>query len=109
MQTTLDSRKHRLALTLGIIGIGASACAFQDPKRVENDFGNSVRLMVAEQIYDPAAAQNPAPNLPPLIGDAATTSISTYGTAGRQSRAERTRQAQSVVPISGAASTEAEE
>jgi type IV pilus biogenesis protein CpaD/CtpE len=43
-------------------------CAANDPVRVEQDFGNSVRHMVKSQIYNPEAAQNP-PALPPTAFD----------------------------------------
>ncbi len=104
MFQTICTSHSRLIATIGIIGFSVSSCAFQDPKRVEDDFGNSVRTMIAEQIYDPAVAQTPSPNVPGLLGDAATTSLDTYGAAGRQTRNERTRNAQSAVPISGTAS-----
>ncbi len=40
----------------------AAGCATTDtdPVRVEDDFGKSVRQMISAQIYDPAAARNPA-------------------------------------------------
>jgi len=46
-----------------------TGCAItQEPARVDEDFGNSVRNMVDAQIYNPAAAQNPPVN-PPLALD----------------------------------------
>lgn len=55
--------KSRQILTLSTsIGflVLVSACTSTDPVRVEQDFGNSVRHMVSSQLYDPAAALNPA-------------------------------------------------
>lgn len=43
-------------------------CTANDPVRVEQDFGNSVRHMVDSQIYNPEAARNP-PVSPPTDFD----------------------------------------
>lgn len=56
-----------------------SGCSFQNPTRVENDFGVSVRTMVAAQIYDPEAAAEPAILGPETLGgDAAQISVDRY-------------------------------
>lgn len=50
------------ALTLLLVAM--AGCSWHEPTRVENDFGKSVRLMIAEQLYDPEAAVEPAPEGP---------------------------------------------
>lgn len=52
------------ALTLG-------GCAM-DPTHLEDDFGSSVRQMVAAQIHDPETASDPDPNAPDLVDGVAT-------------------------------------
>ncbi|MEA3411731.1 MAG: hypothetical protein U9R74_09350 [Pseudomonadota bacterium] len=46
----------------------AGCSTTQEPTRVDDDFGNSVRNMIDAQIYNHAAAQNP-PVDPPLALD----------------------------------------
>ena len=50
-----------------LLQLSVSGC-ISDPKHVEDDFGTSVKQMVAAQIYDPAAASRPD-LIPPLILD----------------------------------------
>jgi type IV pilus biogenesis protein CpaD/CtpE len=55
-----------------------SACSM-DPVHVEQDFGNSVRQMIAGQISDPEAAVNPVPDAPDLLdGMSAEESLKGY-------------------------------
>ena len=44
-----------------------TACSFMDPVEVEEDFGQSVRQMVQEQIYDTQTAHQPALNAPDVL------------------------------------------
>ena len=62
-----------------------------DPTHVEEDFGSSVRQMIAGQIYDPEAASNPDENAPALVdGVAVTRAIEGYREdAKREERRER--------------------
>jgi len=67
------STMHNIEKTLGSGAVLAllltAGCAItQEPARVDEDFGNSVRNMVDAQIYNHAAAQNP-PVDPPLALD----------------------------------------
>ncbi len=69
-----------------------AACVFvllggcsADPKYVEEDFGNSVRQMVAAQIYDPVTASNPAEEPPELLdGAGASESVTGYRESARR-------------------------
>ena len=45
---------------LFLLPLALSACTSYDPVRVENDFGQSVRNMVDNQIYDPKAPNRTA-------------------------------------------------
>jgi len=77
-------------------------CGFPEPARVQNDFGNSVRNMVAAQIYDPATASAPQELGPEeLSGNAAEASIAGYEAASRGARQERTTQNNSPLPVVG--------
>ncbi len=62
-----------------------------DPVYVEEDFGNSVRQMIAAQISDPEAAANPSPDAPYLLdGVSAEESVLGYRKdAKREDNAQR--------------------
>lgn len=61
---------------LTLVVIGNVGCGFSEPRRVENDFGNSVRQMVQEQIHDPATASEPLVNAPDYLdGESADLTI----------------------------------
>ena len=80
-------------------------CSWHEPTRVENDFGKSVRLMIAEQLYDPEAAVEPSLAGPEgLDGSAAIFSIDGYVTASQEARIERTKTAGSPIPVVGTTS-----
>lgn len=82
-----------------------TACTFPDPSRVEADFGNSVRNMVAEQIYDPAIASDPELFGPDeLAGDVAAASVANYEAASREARRDRGRTPNSPLPVVGTVS-----
>ena len=51
-----------------VISSPALLAGCETPSRLDTEFGNSYRNMVAEQIYDPRAAANP-PAEPPLVLD----------------------------------------
>ena len=51
-----------------VISSPALLVGCETPNRLDTEFGNSYRNMVAEQIYDPRAAANP-PAEPPLVLD----------------------------------------
>ena len=70
------------------MALGLSGCII-DPTHVEDDFGNSVRQMVAAQIYDPEAATMPDPE-PPLLVDGVAASQSVIGYREDAKREDRT-------------------
>lgn len=83
-------------------GLMLGGCAWNETPRVDQDFGNSVRLMIAEQLYDPEAAREPELAAPDsLDGDAAVSAIKGYGTASSEARVERTRTTGSPIPVVG--------
>ena len=83
-------------------GLLLGGCSFQDPSRVESDFGVSVRSMVSAQIYDPEAAAEPAVLGPATLGGvAATAAVDGYQNASRDARVERQRSTRSPLPIVG--------
>lgn len=92
-------RPRTIYLTcLGSMVLLSTACSSTDARRVEKDFGNSVRQMVQAQIYDPQIAHQPpilGPNL--LDGVAGSESVTGYREA-----AETTRQLE-ITPLSGKA------
>ena len=55
----ITARGALAGLALAALAL-AGGCAWQEPGRVESDFGNSVRQMIAAQIDDPRAASAPA-------------------------------------------------
>ena len=71
----------------GCLLIGLGGCS-ADPKYVEADFGNSVRQMVAAQIYDPVVASDPVEEPPELLdGTGASESVTGYRQSARRSSA----------------------
>ena len=90
---------------LALVPIAIVGCSWSEPTRVENDFGKSVRLMIAEQLYDPGAAMEPAPEGPEeLNGSAALSSVNGYITASQQARTQRTSTDGSPIPVVGTTS-----
>lgn len=82
-----------------------SSCAWNEPTRVEKDFGNSVRSMIAEQLYDPQTARQPQRTAPEtLSGAAALSAIEGYNAAARGAREQRVRQTGSPLPVVGTVS-----
>lgn len=67
------------------------ASCSMDPVYVEEDFGNSVRQMIAAQISDPEAATNPSPDAPDLLdGVSAEESVLGYrNDAKREANTQR--------------------
>lgn len=69
---------NKMCLGAFILVCSLSSCAM-DPVYVEQDFGNSVRQMVAAQISDPDTAANPSPDAPYLLdGVSAEESVNGY-------------------------------
>ena len=72
----------KLANTLPLLllsGFMLAGCTSTDPRRVENDFGESVRQMINAQLYDPeAAADPPLIGVDTLDGPTAATTIDNY-------------------------------
>lgn len=98
-------RSDHLGFTVVITStiVLTSCAAWNEPSRVETDFGQSVRAMVAAQIYDVQAAQNPSLEVPPLQGTAADAGIYGYAGAASQARQQRTDSTGSPLPIVGIA------
>lgn len=66
-------------VVIGILVVLLTSCSFYAPLRVEEDFGNSVRQMVQEQIYDKQAASAPAVDGPnTLDGEYGDATINEY-------------------------------
>lgn len=85
--------------------VAIAGCFLTEPTRVQEDFGTSVRQMVAEQIYDPTTAHNPEALGPTTLGgNAAGASIDGYQKASEQARRERTRTVGSPIPAVGTTS-----
>lgn len=79
-----------------------SGCAWHDLSRVDSDFGLSVKQMVAEQIFDPETASEPAVYGPAtLSGNTADAAIAGYEKASAEARIERTRNIESPIPAVG--------
>lgn len=92
---------------LALLLVALIGCSWHEPSRVEADFGKSVRLMIAEQLYDPDAAVNPAVAGPQTLdGNAAQSSINGYVSASEQARIERTKTIGSPIPVVGTTSGE---
>ena len=69
----------KIKTVLTIASVGFVAGCSMDPSRVEEDFGKSVRQMVAAQIADPEAASNPDLDGPDLLdGVAGEYSVDAY-------------------------------
>lgn len=74
--------------SLTFLVISCVGCGFSEPRRVQNDFGNSVRQMVKEQIHDPATASQPLLNAPDILdGISADNSVDAYQTGKKPSSA----------------------
>lgn len=83
---------------------GVAGCSWHEPTRVQDDFGKSVRLMIAEQLYDPEAAIEPELAGPDgLNGNAAQSAINGYISASQQARTQRTKTVGSPIPVVGTA------
>ena len=109
MQTTDTGqlpRRFRQAsgVLLALAALTSGGCAWQEPARVEADFGKSVRQMVQAQIHDTQAASRPATNGPDLI-DGSTAAIGVEGVrqATREARKLRTQNPDNPVPVTGLA------
>ena len=91
--------------SLAFLGLSAlSSCAWYETPRVDADFGVSVRQMIAEQIYDPEVASEPALYGPDAhTGDAADSAIEAYLRASAEARVQRSRTTGSPLPIVGIA------
>ncbi len=62
----MESKLIQIVLLLLVVFL--TGCNTSDPLRVQEDFGNSVHLMVQGQIHDPNAALFPDPE-PPMTLD----------------------------------------
>lgn len=88
-----------------VLSLTSTSCAWTEPTRVEADFGNSVRLMVAEQLYDPATARDPLVDAPEVLsGAAAQAAIDGQAAAAREARLQRVRTTGSPIPTVGVVS-----
>lgn len=108
VQSFLKARSCRLLLGSGIVLL-VTACSWTEPARVEEDFGRSVRNMVAEQIFDPATARTPSTGVPGIDGTAASAAVAGYGKAAGEARVERVKQDGSPIPVVGIISEPPEE
>lgn len=99
MRYAMERRKA--TMVAGALMLLTGCAAWNEPARVEKDFGHSVRLMIAEQIYDPKAAQYPTADVPVHDGAAADAAVSGYGIAATEARVERREQVGSPLPIVG--------
>ena len=59
-----SSRMPCVLLSISLMGLAGCAEWSSTPARVEADYGNSVRSLVNNQIYNPDKAQHPAALLP---------------------------------------------
>lgn len=76
--------KHTYLVLITLLPLAVAGCV-SDAQHVEDDFGKSVKQMVAAQIYDPAAASNPDVNPPLLLdGEVAGTSTDEYREAAKR-------------------------
>lgn len=73
-------RRARLGAALAALAL-AGGCAWHEPERVEENFGASVRQMIAAQIADPRAASEPAEDGPNRL-DGPTSQIGLEGYRG---------------------------
>lgn len=97
-------KKRIVCAGIALLLTGVAGCSWHEPTRVEDDFGKSVRLMIAEQLYDPEAAVEPALDGPDgLDGNAAQSSIDGYFSASQQARTQRTKTVGSPIPVVGTA------
>ncbi len=70
---------HIYAAAISAAVLLAAGCTSNDPVRVEQDFGKSVRQMIDAQIYDPTAAHNPPVDPPTqLDGNKAEAGLGAY-------------------------------
>ena len=109
MRTTNTDQAHRPArrttgAALALAALVAGGCAWHEPARVEEDFGESVRQMVQAQIHDPQTAARPAVNGPELLdGTTADISIEGYRQSASEARTIRTQRPDNPVPVTGIA------
>jgi len=94
------------ALSVILLSFNLGCAAWNEPARVEKDFGNSVRAMIAEQIYAPEAAQYPSLEVPSLDGTAASSGIAGSAAAAEEARNPRVRRTASPIPVTGEAVVE---
>ena len=103
--TTMFIRRNAYklkALLVSTSGLLITACSsWTEPARVEADFGNSVRNMIAEQIYDPEAAQRPDAGVPLGDGISSINGVNGFQQAGSEARVERIEQSGSPIPVVG--------
>lgn len=77
-------------------------CSWNEPVKVEDDFGHSVKAMIAGQLFDPAIAASPNALAPDTIdGETADSTIKSYRTAAEQARTQRSRNTSSPIPVVG--------
>lgn len=89
-----------LAMAVAAAALLGGGCAWHEPSRVEEDFGNSVRQMVQEQIYDPRAASEPAAGGPDLLdGTTADIVVDGYRGAAGEARTFRQQTPNNPVPV----------
>lgn len=105
--TDMKIRKIGLDLiTMSTTVLLISSCGWHDTTRVDSDFGTSVRLMVAEQIYDPEAAHAPAVLGPSTLkGNVADSAIEGYEKAAKEARVQRVKIPNSPIPVVGVTSS----
>lgn len=101
---TSTKREPAIGMLIGTVLL-ISGCAWNETSRVDTDFGNSVRNMVAEQIFDPEVAHDP-PILGPstLPGYAAKAAVDGQSTAASEARVQRERSERSPIPVTGVTS-----
>ena len=84
---TIDMRS---GISAALFSLVLGGCSFNDASRVEADFGNSVRQMVEEQIYDKQAASNPSEEVMAIDGVILDNSMKVYrGEAEKEKAAEK--------------------
>lgn len=81
----------RLGAALALSFLALGGCSFYDASRVDADFGNSVRQMVDEQIYDKQAASNPSEDVMEIDGVIQDNNMKVYrGEEEKEKSEERT-------------------